>query len=491
MTDPALRSSVGSPPDERTIETVLGPALVTRLHGLLRSARIYHISNQAVQTQIQQLLETLGALMEDEVALLAVGEHFYVSGLRVKPLPVHQVHFSAFSAELEVRGLGGLRFLEGVERSEIEAFLRMFLEASDSVLGQKLPETAAAANVLHVVPVRASEIGELVEREGIEHDASPRGEQARARRTFWRAVAGTRAVLEGAARTHKPGLRQARRVIQPVVDTIMKEEYSILGLTALKNHDEYTYAHCVNVSMLSVAIGHRIGLPRATLANLGVAALLHDLGKLVVPPEILQKPGSLTPDEWAAIQRHPLEGVKLMTRLPGLTGSLVDAMYINLQHHLTLDGKGYPKIDRPWRLWTLSEIVTVADCYDAMTGHRAYRARPLTGFEALQILLGRDSSRFDPAVLWALVRSVGVYPAGTVLVTASGHRVMSVSPNLDDPWRPYCQILEGPNGRPPAQGDASTWDPMPPEEKVKRVVPFEEAGVDIEARLTGASTGPA
>src|SRR4029077_6562924 len=105
----------------------------------------------------------------------------------------------------------------------------------------------------------------------------------RAQQTFWRAVFGTRSVLLRTAQTGRPALRQARRVVQPVVDSIMKNEYSIIGLTALKDHDEYTYAHCVNVSVISIGIGQALGLPRQALANLGVAALLHDMGKIAIP----------------------------------------------------------------------------------------------------------------------------------------------------------------------------------------------------------------
>jgi len=483
MIDPRLDSLAGTPPDDRMVETVLGAQLVTRLHGLLRSARIYEVSNQAVQGQIQQVMESLAAVMDDEVTLLAMGQHFYVNGVRIKARPIHLAQFEALSGEFEVRGLGGLRFLAGLTRPEIESFLRMFVAAADASQGQRLPEAAAEADIIHIIPVRANEIAVQDKGPGTGDDNAAGDEKTRARRSFWRAVAGARHVLENTARTGKPAIRQARRAIQPLVDTLMKDEYSILGLTALKDHDEYTYAHCVNVSLLSIAIGHRFGLPRSTLANLGVAALLHDLGKLAVPAGVLQKAGKLTAEEWALIQRHPLEGAKLVSRLPGLTGQAVDTIRVCLQHHQSCDRKGYPEITREWRLPTLVRIVSAADCYDAMTGHRAYRHRPMTGFEALQQLLGSEAPRFDPAVLWALVRSVGLYPPGTVMVTRSGYTALSLSPNPSDPRRPFSRVLRKPGGRLPAADEAAAWSPMPANEAVAKVIPSDEVEIDVEASL--------
>jgi hypothetical protein len=128
----------------------------------------------------------------------------------------------------------------------------------------------------------------------------------------------------------------------------------------------------------------------------------------------------------------------------------------------------------------LSRIVAVADCFDAMTAHRAYQKRPLSSFEALQYFLGPNRTMFDPAVLWALVRSVGLYPAGSLLQTESGHVVLSLSPNATDLRRPHCRVLELPGGQVVPEDEPLLWTPMPLEEHVARVLPAEE-------RLTTAS----
>jgi hypothetical protein len=131
----------------------------------------------------------------------------------------------------------------------------------------------------------------------------------------------------------------------------------------------------------------------------------------------------------------------------------------------------------------MARIVSVADCYDAMTTHRAYRARPFTGYEALRTLLGPDRAYFDPAVLWALVQTVGLYPAGTLMQTESRHMVLSLNNDREDLRRPQCRVLAYPDGTHALEGRPEIWEPMPRHESVRRVVPPEEFEVEIDRLL--------
>ena len=301
---------------------------------------------------------------------------------------------------------------------------------------------------MQVVPSSGLD-AEDFERE-LDETPTPQCERVRARKVFWRAVLGTRKVLLRTRQNGRPDLRQAKRLVQPIVDNIMKHEYSIVGLTALKEHDEYTYAHCVNVAVLSITMGQELKLSRQALADLGVAGLLHDLGKMAVPGEVLRKSGALSSDEWVLMKRHPIEGALMISRMPGLSNVMLDSMRACLEHHMNFNLTGYPEVKMEWGQATLSRIVALADCFDAITAHRAYN-RPRTPFEGLQILLGPNRVNFDPAVLWALVRSVGLYPAGTVLQTASGHVVLCTSPNPRDVTRPHCRVLVRPDGSAPPE----------------------------------------
>jgi HD-GYP domain-containing protein (c-di-GMP phosphodiesterase class II) len=463
----------------------LGPQLLTRFSALLRTARTHDVTNQAFRRQLQDFLDVLHPALEeeDEVALAAVADYFYLNGVRLRASASVLTTYHTLLSEFERREIGGLRFLHGVTPAETERFLQLFMAAEDASLAARLPEAVAEASIEHILLVPAGELEQDDLHHGLDEAPGHAGERGRARKVFWRAVLGTKRIVVRAAQSGRPDLRQAKRLVQPVVDSIMKNEYSIVGLTALKEHDEYTYAHCVNVSVLSVSMGQALGLPRQALADLGVAALLHDIGKVAVPGDVLRKPARLTTDEWSYIQRHPLEGVKMMFRMPGLTPLALDVMRVCLEHHMNFDVTGYPEIEHEWAQATMTRIVAVADCFDAMTAHRAYHRRARTPFEGLQYLLGPARVQFDPAVLWSLVRTVGLYPAGSMLLTESNHVVLAISPNPADLRRPVCRVLVRPDGTPLPEDVEELWDPMPVQESVRRVLRPEDTSIDTQERI--------
>ncbi len=470
--------------DTQALSEAGGP-LIQRLVALLRTARTYDVSNMAFQRQMQEFMLVLRRLLddEDEVTLVAVADYFYLNGVRVKASTSLMGPYHALLADFDKRQTGGLRFLQGVTEPELERFFQIFLAAEDPALAPKLPETADAASIHNVVPLPAAQLDP--EDLARELDGLPKQqtERVRARQVFWRAMVGTRKIVLRARQNGRPDLRHAKRVVQPIVDSVLKNEYSLIGLTALKDHDEYTYAHCVNVSVLSVGMGQALGLPRQTLADLGVAGLLHDVGKMTVDGEVLRKPGALNAEEWMQIRRHPIEGTKMVARMPGLSQVMIDSMRACLEHHMNYNRTGYPDTSVDWGQATLSRIVAMADCFDAITAHRAYHTRPRTPFEGLQLLLGPNRVNFDPAVLWALLKTVGLYPAGTVLQTSSGHLVLAMTPNPTDVTRPVCRVLLTPDGQAPAEGVNDIWDPMPADESVKRVIRPEEHKTDTESLL--------
>ena len=460
-----------------TEERDRGGALIARFNGALRGARMYGAQSPTLQQLVSELVDLIQSLIEDELSMVVMGDYFYVNDMRLKPQPTQITLFRALMTEFEDRGLGGVRIQNGVSVHELSTFLQMMSKLRDPEHGEKFPEEVAQAGIAHIVPIRSRDLQAESPETDEPMERTPNGERRRAQKTFWRAVNGTRNLVLGAAKSGRPALRQARRLVQPMVDSLMKNEYSILGLTAIKDHDEYTYAHCVNVSVLSIGMGQALGLPRTALANLGVAGLLHDIGKIEVPVGVLQKPGKLSPEEWQVVRRHPLEGLKMVSRMPGLTTLTVEAMRVCFEHHMTIDRGGYPQFPGPHEPATSSRIVAVADFFDAITAHRSYRRRPLTSFEALSMLLGSEREHFDPAVLWALVKSVGLYPAGTVMMTNSNHVVLSVSPNTEDRRRPHCRVLVHPDGSTPPEDQPEMWDPMPATESVARVLQPEEHAV--------------
>ena len=171
------------------------------------------------------------------------------------------------------------------------------------------------------------------------------------------------------------GFKQAKRAIQSIVDLMMSDEASLLGLTTLRCHDQYTHNHSVNVSLLSMALGNRAGYPKVELADLGLAALFHDLGKTNIPMEVLNKPGEFTDDEWKMMRNHPTEGVLGLTSMRSITTLPGRMTAASFEHHMNLDFSGYPKLNAPWKLSMTGRILMIADCYDAMTSSTSLPTR--------------------------------------------------------------------------------------------------------------------
>lgn len=484
MNSPVTRADGFVQDEHEALLLELGPQLLLRLLAVVRTARTHDVSNQAFHHQLQDLMAILQRMLdseEGEIALAAVNDYFYINGVRIRAqASMMSVHHSVIG-EFERRSIAGLRFVPGVNPAELERFFQLFMAAEDPALAERFEETLKEASVSNIIPIARSQVDqdELTRQLNEQEPASERG---RAKRVFWRAVVGAKKVLLHATQTGRPDMRHAKRLVQPVVDSILNHEYSIVGLTALKEHDEYTYAHCVNVAILSVSMGKVLGFPRQGLADLGVSALLHDIGKIAVPGDVLRKPAKLDDDEWELMRRHPLEGMKMLVRMPGLSMLSLDAMRGCLEHHMNFDGSGYPAMPS-WNQGTIGRVISLGDCFDAMTAHRAYAKRPFAPFEALRVLMDGTHSRFDPAVMLALVKTVGLYPPGTVLLTKSGNVVLSLSPNPDDLVRPHCRVLLRPDGRVEPEEGGETWSPMPPEEQVMGVVTPEDLKMDTSGYL--------
>ncbi len=484
MAESPIVGSGQTPPGQSALASAIGPQLLIRMAALVRTARTYDVTNQAFQRQLQDCLAVLQKLLEAEpdITLAASAGYFYLNGARIRASASLLAVYHALMQEFERRGLAGLRITEGLTGPELERFFQLLVAAEDALAAEQVLGDLHAASVDHIQPIALSDVSE--DDIAQELDAGdPNSDRGRARRVFWRAVLGTKKMLTRTQQTGRPDLRHAKRLVQPFVDQIMNHEFSVVGLTAIKDHDEYTYAHCVNVSILSVGLGHVLGLSRQALSDLGVAALLHDMGKLTVPGEVLRKPAKLDAEEWKMMRRHPIEGVKMLFRLPGLSPLTIDAMRSCLEHHMNYDGSGYPRVSMPWGQSTLSRIVAMADCFDAMTAHRAYHKRPFTPYEALRYLLGTAHASFDPAVRWALVQTVGLYPPGTVMITGSNVAVLSIAPNPADLVRPQCRVLVHADGRVEPEEGGEIWNPMPESERVERVLAPEDLQINIQEYL--------
>jgi HD-GYP domain-containing protein (c-di-GMP phosphodiesterase class II) len=311
------------------------------------------------------------------------------------------------------------------------------------------------------------------------------GPRSRCRRAFFTALAVNHAIHHGVQAGENLEIRHAKRTVQNLVDQVIEDEYAVLGLTALKNQDNYSFFHSVNVCVLSVGLGKRVGLTRPQLLDVGTAALFHDIGKTRIPLSILNKPGKLTSEERTLIERHPHVGVREFLRMSGLTSQLFPAMIGCFEHHMFADGStgSYPALETPYRPHLFGRIVSIADCFDALVTKRVYMESQRTRDQALAFLMSQSGTKFDPILLKLFVSQVGVYPVGTVVRLKSG-MVGVVIRGAEEPercHRPIVTIIDPLTGEPGStvmnlsrRADDGTW----PDEIVE-VLEADDAGIDL------------
>jgi len=207
-----------------------------------------------------------------------------------------------------------------------------------------------------------------------------------------------------------------KAVIKDCVESILRNPAAMLWLARIKNSDDYTAEHSLRVSILSIALGKELGLPAYQLEQIGVCGMLHDVGKIKVPSEILNKPGALTPDELRIMQSHAAEGRKLLMSNQQITPATVDVAY---SHHERLDGKGYPRGLDASKIPYFAKIIAVADSYDAINSDRIY-SKGKSSLESLRILFDAANSHFDEEIVGCFIRLIGIYPPGEIVELNTG-----------------------------------------------------------------------
>lgn len=229
---------------------------------------------------------------------------------------------------------------------------------------------------------------------------------------------------------------------------MMHDESTLLGLTNLRCHDQYTHNHSVNVALLSMALGNRAGYPKAELADLGMAALFHDVGKCAISLDVLNKPGEFTKEEWDIMRTHPTEGVLTLIQLRGLGNVPARMASTSFEHHMNFDFSGYPKLAVPWTQSLSSRIVTIADCYDAMTSSRVYRREPMSPANVLKFMFNKSGQSFDPVLLKLFVNCVGIIPIGSLVMLESDELAVVMKPPADkaNAERPLVKVIADAQG---------------------------------------------
>ena len=233
---------------------------------------------------------------------------------------------------------------------------------------------------------------------------------------YFKSIGLVKEVVESINQQKALNIRKAKRLMQNAVNAIMQDDSTLLGLANIKNYDEYTFNHSVNVAIYAIALGQRIGVPKKHLSHLGMAGLFHDMGKTRIPKEILNKTGKLSPEEWLMMRSHPVVGTELIMRMKEwgeLSTRMIEGAF---EHHLRYDLTGYPRLTRKRKITLFGRIITIGDFYDALVRPRVYNRFPYVSEKILGIMLERSGKDFDPAIVKVFINMIGIFPLGTLVL---------------------------------------------------------------------------
>ncbi|MBN1885561.1 MAG: HD-GYP domain-containing protein [Candidatus Krumholzibacteriota bacterium] len=339
--------------------------------------------------------------------------------------------------------VGEMEFSSGVRPDELVAVAEIFLGSIRRDADVELPE--AWSKVRHVkirhgregaasmLPVPAGHAARRARRIA-GRETRPNGRESR----MSRIIDGVLGRLEK-FRSHEGNI--AGRTIRELVEREGENTPVILLLNSLKSYDDYTFAHSVNVAVISAAVARRLGMPQAEISSVGVAALLHDIGKLYVPRSIIHKAGRLTPAEWQLVKKHPVDGARILAE-EGVEQKIRRVAY---EHHLRFDGHGYPTVGENYEQLTASHIVRIADSYDALTTKRAYR-KQLSPYEAIKLMERTRGSEFHPDCMDIFLRVLGNLPIGSIVRLNTGERAVVVGTNAARGDLPIVRLIADGNG---------------------------------------------
>ncbi|MFL5505938.1 MAG: HD-GYP domain-containing protein, partial [Gemmatimonadales bacterium] len=372
----------GSPPPIESAIRAGGRSFLLAFYAALRNLKLYPVENPTVQRSLEDLQAVAEQLQrtEAEVEVRLAGDFIFVNQTRLRLELDNYAAFSHILAQFRSFEIGALRLHPGVERREWQALLSILLSlggrGAQEHLFDELQARLTAAGVGHL------EISRLHETEESLQDQERQREVAK--RTYAQGVAVTREVIHSVRMGRATNVKKVKRAVQLIVDQVLNNETSIVGLTTIRDYDEYTFTHSVNVCIFSVALGKKLGFSRLELYDLGLAALMHDIGKARIPIDVLNKTSSLDDEEWRIMQAHPWMGALSLFSLRSYEETPYRAVLVAHEHHMKTDLTGYPRPIRPRLMSMFSKIVAVADGFDAATSRRAYQTEPLSPAAVLQ-----------------------------------------------------------------------------------------------------------
>jgi putative nucleotidyltransferase with HDIG domain len=434
--------------------------VIRRLAAALRAITLYAPGHPLVERSINSFAEVLNIMhsSSSSVTIGIVGDDLVVQDT---PIPRAAENMEKLVRQFRQAGIERIVIDKGVPVSELMTLVQT-LGAPNAT-----PESSAVLNKLKKIRVGRLQIDDT--------DTIP-GDIATYRKLYNDAVSVAGTLWDSAKLDGMPDPEAGNQIVNSLADEVSQNRTALLALTTLKNYDSYTFTHMVNVSILTMGQARGLGIDGPLLREFGLSALLHDIGKVKTPSEILNKPEKLTDKEFEILRRHTVDGAEILRRTPEIPSL---APVVAFEHHLRLDGAGYPfGVSRPTlNLGTM--LCGIADVYDAMRSQRVYQEAYPTD-RILAVLQRNDGKQFDQHLVRRFAQLVGIYPAGNLVRLNTGEIAVVLKAYAPDPYRPRVRLLFDSAGAAFARvRELNLWE-TPPEEPRSIQAPVDPAAYDID-----------
>jgi HD-GYP domain-containing protein (c-di-GMP phosphodiesterase class II) len=432
---------VSSPVEERSPSAKvkalhqLAVEMVVRMNVILKSARIYEPNNLLFRHQITLFLELVRKVLAEagESSFQTRAGTLFFNNIRLKYGFANYHFFKFVLEEFRKKQIGGIRFDTQVTEGDLQTLMTV-LAKGEHAADQPFETLAAEAEKKGLSHIKLEKLPPS--------ELAPKPEKNSAR-VFFLGITHLEEAFEGKSRDEKIKLGTTRRLMQSIFNSISDNEFFVQGLTNIKNFHEYTLNHSMNVCILSIALGRRLGLDRNELVDLGISAFFHDFGKLDTPKGILEKPSKLDEQERQIIEKHPYQGAGKLVQFKEFKSLPLQAIHVAMEHHVKEDLTGYPRYFWKQSINLFSKIVKIADFFDAVTTKRVYRRSHFTRDEALTLMLAQSGKEFNPLLLREFVKMMGVYPVGSLVALDTSELAVVVENNLETVFllRPQVKII--------------------------------------------------
>jgi len=402
--------------------------LVRRLAAALRGTELYSPAHPLVQRGIDAFTAAAqeGLKGTPSVVIGFIGDEVVVDGTR---LPRGTASLIGFARDLRDRGIEKITLSRGLSRAEVGGLVAAFTDRNSPI---PLPERLLTRGVRNVT------LGRIV----VDETSDDQAGIAAARRVYSTAVETAENLWNAAKAGDQPDPGAARKIIDGLAKLVTQDRTSLMALTALKKYDNYTFTHMVNVSALAMAQARALNIDGPLLREFGFAALMHDIGKVNTPLEVLNKPGKLTNEEFDVMKRHVVDGAHILRRTPEMPAL---APIVAFEHHLKQDLSGYPEKIGSRKLNLCTMIVSIADVFDALRSNRPYREGMATN--RIRSIMGEQGNpAFNQVLLKRFVNLMGLFPVGNLVRLNKGEIAVVTLEHPTDPFRPQVKIVMDASG---------------------------------------------